>query len=73
MASLVFDIKPKVYKAAKKQGLYSFSETTEGQIGLIAAAGITLNIILAVIGYFLGFTTFSKLNIYFAFFNMLPI
>jgi Zn-dependent protease len=73
MAVLVFDIKPKVYRAAKKHGLYSFSEMTEYQIGLIAATGIVINLILAVIGYFLGFHTFSQLNVYFAFFNMLPI
>ncbi len=73
MASLVFDIKAKTHKAAKRHGWYSFSEVTEGQIGLIAAAGITINIILAIVGYFLGFTTFTQLNIYYAFFNMLPL
>jgi len=73
MASLVFDIKPKVHRAAKKHGLYSFSEITEDQIGLIAAAGIVINLILATIGYFLGFHIFAQLNIYYAFFNMLPI
>lgn len=73
MASLVFDIKPKVYKAAKRHGLYSFSEMTEAQVGVIAAAGISINLILAIAGYFLGFHTFAQLNIYFAFFNMLPI
>jgi Zn-dependent protease len=73
MASMVFDIKPKVYRPAKKQGLYSFSEVTEGQIGLIAAAGIVINLCLALIGYFAGFTLFAQLNIYYAFFNMLPI
>ncbi len=73
MASLVFDIKPKVYRATKKHGLYSFSEMTEYQIGLIAAAGIVINLILAGIGYFFGFHTFAQLNIYYAFFNMLPI
>jgi len=73
MASLVFDIKPKVYRTAKRHGLYSFSEITEGQIGIIAAAGITINLALATIGYFLGFPIFAQLNIYYAFFNMLPI
>ncbi len=73
LASLVFDVKPKVYRAAKRHGSYSFSEITEGQIGIIAASGIVINLILAVIGYFLGFHTFTQLNIYYAFFNMLPI
>ena len=73
MASLVFDIKPKVYRAAKRHGLYSFSEVTEYQLGIIAATGIVINLALAIIGYFLGFHTFAQLNIYFAFFNMLPL
>jgi len=73
MASLVFDVKPKIYRTAKRHNLYSFSEMTEYHLGLIAAAGILANLVFAVIGYFLGFTDFVKLNIYFAFFNMLPI
>jgi Zn-dependent protease len=73
MASLVFDVKAKVYKAAKRHGQFSFSEITEFQIGLIAASGIILNFILAIAGYLIGFELFSKLNIYYAFFNMFPI
>ena len=73
MASLVFDVKSKTHKAAKRHGRYLFSEVTESQIGFIAAAGITINLILAIIGYFLGFQTFAQLNIYYAFFNMLPL
>jgi len=73
MASLVFDVKAKIYKAAKRHGLYSFSEMTEFHLGLIAATGIFANLIFAIIGYLLGFSEFAKLNIYYAFFNMLPI
>ena len=73
LASLVFEIKPKVYRAAKRHGLYSFSEVTEFQIGLIAAAGVLANLIFAVIGYFAGFPMFAKLNIWLAFFNMIPV
>ena len=73
MAPLVFDIKTKVYRAAKRYGLYTFSEMTEYHLGLIAAAGIMANLIFAVIGYLIGFTAFAKLNVYFAFFNMLPL
>ena len=73
MASLVFDVKAKIYKAAKRHGLYSFSEMTEFHLGLIAATGIVANLIFAIIGYFLGFSEFARLNIYYAFFNMLPI
>ena len=73
MASLVFDVKAKVHRAAKRHGLWSFSEMTEYHIGLIAATGIAVNLIAAVIGYFINQPEFAKLNIYYAFFNMLPI
>jgi len=73
MASLVFDVKPRIYKGAKRHGLYTFSEITEYHLGLIAASGIVINLILAVTGYLLGFPLFARLNIYYAFFNILPI
>lgn len=73
MASLVFDIKPRIYRGAKRHGLYTFSEITEYHLGLIAASGIAINIILAIIGYFAGFPLFARLNVYYAFFNMLPV
>ncbi len=73
MASLVFDIKPKIYRAAKRHGLYSYSEMTENHIGLIAAAGVIANLFFAIIGYLVGFPEFSRLSIFLAFFNMIPI
>jgi Zn-dependent protease len=73
MASLAFEVKPKTYRAARRHGLYTFSEMTEKHIGYIAAAGILANMIFAVIGYLIGFTEFSRLNIYYALFNLLPI
>jgi len=73
LASLVFEVKAKVYRAAKRHGLYSFSEMTEFQIGLIAIAGVVANLLFAVLGYFFGWGEFARLNIWFAFFNILPI
>ncbi len=73
MASLVFDVKPRIYRGAKRFGLYTFSEITEYHLGLIAASGIVINLILAVVGYFSGFPLLARLNVYYAFFNMLPI
>lgn len=73
MACLVFEVKPKVYRAAKRHGLYSFSEMTEHHIGLIAAAGVLANLTFAVIGYLIGLPYFTTLNIYLAFFNMIPL
>ncbi len=73
LASLVFDIKPKLYRAAKRHGLYSFSEITEYQIGLIAAIGVFANLAFAIMGYLAGWTIFAQLNIWLAFFNMIPV
>jgi Zn-dependent protease len=73
MACLVFDVKPKIYRAAKRHGLYSYSEMTEHHIGLIAAAGVIASLVFAVIGYLLGFSEFSRLSIFLAFFNMIPL
>jgi Zn-dependent protease len=73
MASLVFDIKPKTYRAAKRHGLYTFSEVSEYHLALIAAIGIFSNLLFAILGYILGFSEFSRLNIYYAFFNMIPL
>ncbi len=73
MASLVFDVKPRIYRGAKRYGLYTFSEMTEYHLGLIAASGIVVSLISAIAGYFLGFPLFARLSIYYAFFNILPI
>lgn len=76
MACLIFEVKPKIYRTAKRHGLYSFSEMTEFHIGLIAAAGIVCNLLMAVVAYLVGFPDmmdFARLSIFFAFFSMLPI
>jgi len=76
MACFVFDVKSKIYKTAKRHGLYTFSEISEFHLGLIAAAGIFANLIFAIIGYFIGLPeqmNFVTLSIWFAFFNVLPI
>jgi len=72
-AALVYDVKAKIYRTAKKHGLYAFSEISETQIGAIAAAGIGANIICSIISYILGYPEFAKLNLGFAFWNLLPI
>jgi len=72
MASTTFDVKPKVYRAAKRFGLYSFSEMTEYHIGLIAAFGILANLLFAIIGYLIGFNEFARLNVFLASFSIIP-
>jgi len=73
MASMVFDIKARKYKTAKRHGYYSFSEATENNIGAIAAAGVIANLFFAVLFYMIGYPFIAKINIWLAFFNMIPI
>ncbi len=71
-ATLVFDVKQKVYRATRRWGMYTFSEVTEYHIGIIAAWGVVANLLFALIGYLIGFPEFARLNIYVAFFNLIP-
>jgi hypothetical protein len=73
LASLTFEVQPKVYRAAKRHGLYTFSEMTEYHLGIIAAAGVLANLLFAIIFYLVGLEGFARLNIYFAFFSMIPL
>jgi hypothetical protein len=73
MACLVFDVKPKVHRTAKRHGFYSFSEMTELHIGIIAASGVAVNLLLGILGYLIGFEEFARLNLYYAFYSILPI
>jgi len=73
MACLIFNVKAKIYKTTKRHALYSFSEMTENHIGLIASAGIFANLCFAILGYLIGFPEFSKLSIYYSFYNLIPI
>ena len=73
MAPLVFDVKAKIYRTAKRHGIYSFSDVSEDHLAYIAGAGILVNLLAAAIGYLIGFSEFAKFNIWFAFFNLIPI
>ena len=73
LAVTTFDVKAKTYRAAKRFGLYTFSEMSEFHIGLIAAAGIVANLALGVIAYFVNVPDLARFSIYYAFFNMIPI
>ena len=72
-ASLTYDVESTIYRAAKKHGLYGFSEVSEAQIGAIAAAGIIANLIGALVGYLIGFPYFARLSLSFAFWNLIPL
>jgi hypothetical protein len=71
-ASLSYEIKAKIYRTAKRHGLYAFTDITEAQIGVIAAVALGVNLIAALIGYLIGFPDFAKLSLGFVFFNLIP-
>ncbi|HKL24571.1 MAG TPA: hypothetical protein VJ912_04505 [Candidatus Nanoarchaeia archaeon] len=72
-ASLVFDVRPSVHRAVKRHGVYAFSEMTESHTGIIAAWGIIANLFFAFLGYLLNFPLFTQFNLWYAFFNMIPV
>jgi len=77
MASIVFDVKIKISRSAKRHGFYSFSEVNESHLAYIATAGILANFIFLLLAYFLfespNFANFAKWSIWFIFFNLIPI
>ena len=72
-AALVYDVEAKIYRAAKKHGLYAFTEISEAQIGAIAAAGIAANLLASIIAYLIGYPRFARISLGFVFWNLLPI
>jgi hypothetical protein len=73
LAILEFDIKAKPERVAKRHGIYRFTQITEWHIAWITTWGIIANLILAIIGYILGFELFAKLSIYFIAWNIIPL
>ena len=47
MAPLVFDVKAKIYRTAKRHGIYSFSEASEDNLAYIAGAGIIIKSLIS--------------------------
>lgn len=72
-ASLSYDVKAKIYRKAKRHGLYAFTDISEAQIGVIAGVALIINLIAALIGYLIGFPDFAKLSLAFVFFSLIPL
>jgi len=71
---LTYETRPLKRRAAKRHGLYSFTEITEWHNALIGAAGIIATLLVAFISYwFPGLELLSKTAAYYAFWNMIPI
>ena len=73
LAILEFDVEAKTERVSKRHGLYRFTEVTEWHIAWIAAWGIIINLVLAVIAYFAGFELFSKLSVFYAVWSVVPL
>ena len=69
---LSFDVSPRMERVARRHGLYRFTEVTEWHVALIAAFGIFVNLVAAIIAYFIGFEFFAKLSFYYAFWSIIP-
>lgn len=67
-----FEISAARQRAAKRHGLYRFSELTEFHIGVVAASGIAILLVSAVLAYIFGFGEYAKYAIYFSVWNMIP-
>lgn len=73
MALLTYESRALKYRAAKRFGFYSYTEMTDVHNGLIGAAGIIALFIIAPVAYMLNFEYLTKIAIYYAFWNLLPI
>jgi hypothetical protein len=67
------DLKVKKSRVARKHYFYSYTELTEWNISLICGTAIISLVILSILGYLFNFPIFSRLCIYFALFNLLPL
>ncbi len=78
LSILEFDVKPKIERSARRHGIYGFTELEDYHVAMIAAAGVAANLIIAILSYFLAsiyptLELFARLNIYFAFWSMIPL
>jgi len=73
LAVLEFDVYSTTARVSKMHGTHRFTEMTEFHIGMIAAAGVLANLILAVISYILGSPEITRLSVFFACFSLVPI
>lgn len=74
-AILTYETRALKYRAAKRFGMYSFTEMTEWHNGIIGASGIIALLLIAIITYFLPMNLgiLTKMATFYAFWNMIPI
>jgi len=67
------EVKPTEARVVRRHDVYSYTEMTEWHLALISASGILVCFILAIIAYLFNYPELSRLSIYFASFNLLPL
>lgn len=75
-AFLTYETRALKHRAAKRFGVYSYTEMTDWHNALIGAAGIMVLLLLSLITYLLpvaNLELLSKMAAYYAFWNILPI
>ncbi|MBU0466429.1 MAG: hypothetical protein KJ718_03385 [Nanoarchaeota archaeon] len=72
MTFLTYEARALKHRAAKRFGLYSYTEMTDWHNGLIGAVGVVVLLVLALIGYFIDFEILAKMAAYYAFWSMIP-
>ena len=73
LAVLEFDVFSTTSRVSKMHGSHRYTEMTEFHIGMIAAAGVLANLLLAIIAYLIGIPQLTSLSVFLACFSMIPI
>ena len=71
-AVLESDIEGTSARAAKRHGIYRFTEMTDNDRAIIISSGIVANLVLAIVAYLIGTTELAKWSIYYAAFSLIP-
>ncbi len=72
LTPLTYEARALKHRAAKRHGIYSFTEVTDWHNGLIGAAGIISTLILAIVSYLINQEALAKFATFFAVANLIP-
>ncbi len=72
-ALLTYETRALKHRAAKRFGIFSYTEMTDWHNALIGSSGIIVCFIIAGMAYLTNFGELAKLATFYAFANMLPI
>ncbi len=73
LAVLEFDIRVHPSRASKRHEHYKFSNMTDIHLAFITGAGVITCLILSILAYLGNFPEITKLAIYYAVWNLIPI